>query len=106
MDEDVVFEVESVLGGTIVLRQDVWDLVRFEKHPRMGGRLDDVRLTASNPDEVRRSNSVPDSYLFYRVDGIRRFVCVVVHSATRDVAYVATAYETVRVKQGELLWPR
>ncbi len=102
--EDPVFEVESVLGGTIVLQSFVWDDVR--KHPKLNGRLAEVQLTASDPDEVRRSKSRRNVFLFYRVEGVRKFVCVVVRSESSDRALVTTAYDADRVKEGELLWQR
>lgn len=63
MDEDVVFEVESVLGGTIVMRDVVWEDVRLRKHRDLNGRLADVQITVSDPDEVRRSTKRPNVFL-------------------------------------------
>lgn len=106
MDEDVVFEVESVLGGTIVMRDVVWEDVRLRKHRDLNGRLADVQITVSDPDEVRRSTKRPNVFLFYRVHGVRQFVCVVVRSESSQRTYVTSAYDTTRVKEGEILWQR
>ena len=47
------------------------------KHPAMGGRLDDVRMTLRRPDEVRRSAHDADVLLFHR-NVAPRWVCAVV----------------------------
>ena len=105
MDEDVIFRVESVLGVKVTLTKATWDDICHRKHRNMGGRLAEVQMAVSNPDEIRRSKSNDLACLYYRVQGSDRFIWVVTHATRPHGATVATAYTSTRVKPGELVWP-
>ena len=106
MDEEIVFEVETVLGVTVVLDAGTWAWISQRKHKDVSGMLAEVQLAVSNPDEIRRSRSNDIAYLYYRVQGARSFICVVTHATNDRQARVTTAYSSTRVKPGELVWQR
>lgn len=105
MNDDVIFSVSSVLGGTVTLTGATWDDICRRKHRDMSGRLAEVQMTVERPDEIRRSRSNQLVYLYYRVEAARRFVCVVTRSSGSGHSTIATAYTTTRVKPGDLVWP-
>ena len=70
----------------------------------MRDRLEEVRKTLSQPDEVRRSVSDPNVLLFHR-EVTPRWVCAVVKRA-EDIGYLLTAYPADKIKQGEVVWTK
>jgi hypothetical protein len=105
VEDDVVFEVQTVVGVTVTLTRATWDDICQRKHREMSGRLAEVQMTVTNPEEIRRSTSNQLVHLFYRVQGSKRFICVVARSSGPNRAAVATAYLSTRVKPGEQVWP-
>jgi hypothetical protein len=104
--DDVLFEVETPIGMEVALYRDIWDHICLTKHLELRGRLADVQLALSNPDEVRRSRYDENVFLFYRVEGVRSYVCGVARRGDERHGTLVTAYLANRIKQGELLWPR
>ena len=74
------------------------------KHPAMRDRLEDVRKTLSDPDEVRRSVSDRDVLLFHRAVK-PRWVCAVVKRGG-DIGYLITTYPADIIKQGDVVWTK
>ena len=107
MDEgnDILFEVTSPLGHQVRMTRDTWRYIVDLKHFNLRGSLADVQLTLSSPDEIRRSTTDDRTLLYYRVEGLRQFVCAVTR-AEGDGAVVASAYRTRKLKIGEVVWPR
>jgi hypothetical protein len=75
------------------------------KHPVMAGREVDVKLTLESPDEVRQSRSDPEVLLFYKGEGIKRWLCAVIKRAGAE-GFLVTAYPTDAIKEGAKLWPK
>ena len=98
------FEVMSRLGKLIQVSQDRWELIVTKKHTSIAGREREVRLALIEPEQVRRSKSDPDVYLYYRAFG-GRHLCVVAKHHNGD-GFIVTAYFTKRVKVGERIWPK
>ncbi len=49
--------------------------------------------------------SDPNVYLFYKSEGIRRWVCAVARRLNGD-GFLVTTYPTDAIKEGEHLWPK
>lgn len=102
---DLVFEVLTPLGFHVRVTRGYWELIITVKHPVMVGREDAVKEALRNPDEVRRSKSDPDVYLFYKIERIGRWICAVAKRLDGD-GYLITAYPTDVIKEGVRIWPR
>lgn len=76
-NDEIVFDVETPLGFSVRTTASYWLAITSIKHPALRGREMDVKMTLSHPDEVRLSKNDPKVYLFYRSDGVRRWVCAV-----------------------------
>jgi hypothetical protein len=70
----------------------------------MAGQEEEVQDTLSKANQVRRSKSAPDVYLYYKKTG-KRYQCVVVKHLNGD-GFVITAYVTDNIKEGEMIWTR
>ena len=75
------------------------------KHPDMAERLDDVTDTLMNPDEVWHSLTDPEMYEFYRVEGSRRYLRVVVRNEPGG-GFLINAYPTDYIKARVKVWPK
>ena len=80
------------------------ELIVTIKHPVMAGRELDVQAALTAPDEIRLSRSDPDVYLFYKSEGMKRWVCAVTKRLDGD-GFLITTYPTDAIKEGERLWP-
>ena len=67
-DEGLLFEVTTPLGFTVSVSAKYWDMIITIKHPVMKGREQDVQETLEHPDEIRRSKSDSNVYIFYRAE--------------------------------------
>jgi len=103
--EELLFEVLTPLGFKVRVTHAYWNLIVTVKHPVMAGREKQVRDTLQNPGEIRQSKSDPNVYLFYRVEGIGRWVCAVFRRLNGE-GFLITAYPTDAIKEGELIWPK
>jgi len=74
------------------------------KHPRMRDKEQDVRQAIEKPDEIRRSRTDPEVYLYYRKSDTLH-TCAVVKHLNRE-GFLVTAYLTDAVKIGEVIWTR
>ena len=61
---EFLFEVIIPLGFSVHTTPAYWEMIIKIKHPIMAGRLDDVKETLENPDEIRVSKRDPNIYLF------------------------------------------
>ncbi|MFN8644457.1 MAG: DUF4258 domain-containing protein [Candidatus Binatia bacterium] len=101
---DTVFDVDTPLGFRVHCTETQWDLIATTKHPPMRGRIDQVKATLENPDEIRRSVRDPEVLLFHR-RADHRWYCAVARR-TGTSGFLITAYPADKVKQGEVLWTR
>ena len=100
---DFIFDVMTPLGFYVHTTPAYWDVITKIKHPIMAGRLEDVKDTLENPDEIRQSKKDADVYLFYKSQKEQRWICVVARDASGS-GFVITAYPTSAIKEGELIW--
>ena len=102
---DVLFEAHTPLGFSVRVTRSQWALITTIKHPVMTGCEEEVRIVLEAPDEVRRSKSDANVYLFYRSQHTRRWVCAVT-KRTDGSGFLITAYPTGAIKEGERIWPK
>jgi len=102
-DVGLLFEVTTPLGFAASVSAKYWDMIVTIKHPVMKGRGQDVQETLKHPDEIRRSKSDSNVYLFYRAERPGRWICAVVKRLNRD-AFLVTTYPTDAIKEGERTW--
>jgi len=102
---EILFEIATPLGFSIRTTASYWELITTVKHPVMRDRLEAVRQTLANPDEIRLSQSSDQVYLFYRKDGAKRWVCAVTKRVV-ETGFVITAYRTSAIKEAKVLWQK
>ena len=104
-DQAVLFEVMTPLGFRVRVTHAYWKLIIDIKHPVMTGREGDVRKVLEDPDEIRKSKSDENVYLFYRSEKQKRWLCAVSRQ-TGDEGYLITTYPTDAIKEGVQVWHR
>ena len=102
---NILFEARTPLGFTVRVTRAYWTLITTIKHPIMAGREAEVKATLESPEEIRRSKSNANVYLFYRSRRTRRWVCAVTKREDRS-GFLVTAYPTDAIKEGEKIWPK
>jgi hypothetical protein len=102
---EFLFEAATPLGFTVRTTASYWELITTVKHPIMCDKLEDVRQTLLDPDEVRVSKSDDQVYLFYREDSTKRWVCAVARRLD-TIGFLITAYRTSAIKEGKVLWQK
>jgi hypothetical protein len=105
MAEEILFEALTPLGFTVRVTKNYWLLISTVKHPVMAGKIDIVRDTLSNPDEIRKSKSDGDVLLFYKIFGEKRWICAVARRLDSE-GFLITAYPADAIKEGEKIWSR
>lgn len=63
-----LFDVETPLGFRVHCHEAYWLNKIVADHPVMDGRVEDVKRTSSDPNEVRLSQNDQEVYLFYAAD--------------------------------------
>lgn len=101
----LLFEVQTPLGFRVRVTHTYWEFIVTVKHPVMAGREDEVKEALQNPDEVRRSKSDPNVYLFYRAERTGRWTCAIAKRLNGD-GFLITTYPTDAIKEGVRVWPR
>jgi hypothetical protein len=61
-----LFEARTPLGFTVRVTREYWKIITTVKHPVMAGRETEVQAVLETPEEIRRSKSDANVYLFYR----------------------------------------
>ncbi len=105
MLNDLLFEVLTPLGFRVRVTRAYWDLIITVKHPVMARRENDVQETLRNPDEIRVSRSGQNVYLFYKSEGMGRWICAVARRLDGD-GFLITTYPIDTIKEGERIWSR
>ncbi len=85
--------------------REYWNIIVRVKHPVMAGCEAEVREALETLEEIRRSKSDANVYLFYRSRRNRRWVCAVSKQEGR-LGFLITAYPTDAIKEGEKIWPK
>jgi hypothetical protein len=104
-DNDILFEVMTPLGFRVRVTHAYWHLIVDIKHPVMAGREEDVQKVLKDPDEIRRSKSDENVYLFYRSERETRWLCAV-SKQTDSEGFLITTYPTDAIKEGIQVWRR
>ena len=71
----------------------------------MKGREANVKLTLSDPDEIRQSKSDDSVYLFYLSNGDNRWICAVTKKLNGE-GFLITTYRTSAIKEGIVVWQK
>jgi len=99
-----LFDITTPLKFNVHCTEDYWSFISTEKHPAIRNKLDEVKLTLSQPDEIRRSKKDLNIYLFYR-NAPPRWICAVTKSEDGS-GFLVTAYITDKIKAGETIWKK
>ena len=102
MSSDLLFEVVSKLKRRIRINNSYWDYIVKVKHPSMRGLDEFVKLSLTEPVEVRRSKRDYSVHLHYGKFEAKLLVCTVVKFLNGD-GFVITAYLTRRMT-GDSIW--
>ncbi|MCK4417221.1 MAG: DUF4258 domain-containing protein [Candidatus Latescibacteria bacterium] len=105
VENHIFFEVPTPIGCRIQMTISSWEFIITVKHPVMRGCEEDVENTLREPDEIRRSRSDPNVYLFYRAKRLGRWICVVARRLNEE-GFVITTYPTDNIKEGERIWSK
>jgi len=105
LDSELQFEVNTPLGFSVRVSQSYWQFIVTVKHPTMAGMEAEVQQTLRQPEEIRRSRSDADVYLFYRKQFAQRWFCAVARRLNGE-GFLITTYPTDAIKAGETIWQR
>jgi hypothetical protein len=100
--EPLYFQITTPLGIIIRTTTSYWQKITTYKHPVIKNEEEKVKQTLSYPQEIRRSKSDPDVYLYYKIYP-PYFICVVARHLNGE-GFIITAYRTNRIKIGENVW--
>ncbi|MBF0235911.1 MAG: DUF4258 domain-containing protein [Desulfamplus sp.] len=104
-EDELFFEILTPIGFNVRVTVSYWRLIVTLKHPVMNGRELLVKKVLENPDEIRRSRSDSDIYLFYKFERRKRWICAIARRLNGD-GFLITTYPTDAIKEGERIWPR
>ena len=106
MSEDkLFFEILTPIEFHVRVTESYWKLIVTVKHPIMSGREKQVKEILEHPDEIRRSRSDTDVYLFYKLERQNRWICAIARRLN-GAGFLITTYPTNAIKEGERIWPR
>jgi hypothetical protein len=103
--QDILFEVDTLLGFRVRVTIAYWELIISIKHPVMAGRELQVQEALGQPGEIRQSRKDGTVYLFYRLERPGRWICAVAKRNDGD-GFLITTYPTDSIKEGLRVWPR
>jgi len=106
MDKETIFNITTPLGISIRTTKSHWEFISEYKHPILKNRIDDIILTLSSPDEIRKSKSDKTVMLFYKSISENRFICCVIKDENSLSGFLITAYLTGAIKEGENVWKK
>src|SRR5262249_22162096 len=100
-----LFEAQTPLTFRVSVSQARWRSIVQAKHPVMQGHEMIVKTVLETPEEVRQSRSDPTVFLFYRLQYVNRWLCVVAKRQDHQ-GMLITTYPTDAIKEGVKVWPR
>lgn len=103
--DNFFFTAQTPLNCTIRVTVAYWNIITQIKHPIMSGQEVAVQATLTQPDEIRRSRSDPNVYLFYKLQREKRWLCAVIRQLNGD-GFLITTYPTDAIKEGETIWQK
>ena len=104
-EKKLFFEILISIGVHVRVTDSYWKLIVTGKHAVMSGQEEWVKEVLENPDEIRRSRSDSDVYLFYKLEKSKRWICAIARRLNGD-GFLITTYPTDAIKEGERIWPR
>ena len=102
--EEIKFVVNGQLDKSIRTTKDYWDKIVENKHPTIKGKESEVKKAIKAPEQIRKSKSDPNVYLYYRALG--KHVLCVVAKHLNDEGFIVTSYITDIIKEGEKIWEK
>ena len=103
-DSNYIFQVPTPLGISVRCTIAYWEFIQTQKHPSVFGKIEEIKLTLSAPDEIRKSNKDPNVFLFYRGQHPRWMTAVI--KRADGFGFLITAYPTDSIKAGEQIWKK
>jgi len=100
-----LFRIVTPLGFMVKSTAGYWRIICTIKHPVMADKLEEVKLTLAEPDEIRQSSSDSQILLFYKIIGTNRRLCTVVKRLNGE-GFLVTAYPTENIKEGIHIWKK
>ncbi len=102
-DEKVILLAKSPLNVVVRTTTGYWGYLVTKKHPVMRGKEDIVKAVLQSPDEIRRSKTDKDVFLYYKQ--FDKLYCVVAKHIGKK-GHLITAYPTDKVKEGDSIWTK
>jgi hypothetical protein len=103
--DPLFFNAETPLNCSIRVTTAYWNIITQIKHPIMAGQETEVQLTLTQPDQIRRSRSDSNIYLFYKLQREKRWICAVTRKLNGD-GFLITTYPVDAIKEGEIVWQK
>ena len=103
IEEDIFFAVKTPLDIDVRTTVDYWKYMTTIKHPVMKGKEDILKATLQSPAEIRQSRTDKEVYLYYKQ--FDKLYCVVARHLGSE-GFLITAYPTVKVKEGNVIWTK
>lgn len=103
--DELFFTAQTPLNCSIRVTVAYWNIITQIKHPIMSGQEAVVQATLTQPDEIRRSRSDPNVYLFYKLQREKRWLCAVIRQLNGE-GFLITTYPTDAIKEGETVWQK
>lgn len=103
--DPLFFKAETPLNCSIRVTTSYWNIITQIKHPIMARQEAEVKLTLTQPDQIRRSRSNPNVYMFYKFQREKRWVCAVARRLNGE-GFLITTYPTDAIKEGEIVWQK
>jgi hypothetical protein len=99
------FTAQTPLNCNVRVTVAYWNIITQIKHPIMSRQEAAVQATLTQPDEIRRSRSDPNIYLFYKLQREKRWLCTVIRQLNGE-GFLITTYPTDAIKEGETVWQK
>lgn len=103
--DSLFFTAQTPLNCNIRVTVAYWNIITQIKHPIMNGQEIEVQATLTQPDEIRRSRSDSNVYLFYKLQREKRCLCAVIRQLNGE-GFLITTYPTDAIKEGEIVWQK
>ena len=103
----LLFEVKDPRGMTVFCEEEQYYNHICGNHAEMEGCEEDIKLAIQEPENgfIYQDQKRPDRYIYYKLDGSRRFYTKVVVEFQSDTGRVITAFrpDRTKLKSGEML---
>ncbi len=100
--DSLFFTAQTPLNCSIRVTVAYWNIITQIKHPIMNGQEAAVQATLTQPDQIRRSRSDSNVYLFYKLQREKRWLCAVIRQLNGE-GFLITTYPNDAIKEGEIV---